>query len=343
MQTLKEYGWNDFFAQGLQALDKPDLVAARVLADYGSMLKLATPSLKNAEISGALLHNAEPADLPKVGDWVAVQMFQTESAVIEAVLPRHSDIARKAKGNKTVKQIMAANVDVAFVLQALDDDFSAARLQRYLYQLSISHVRPVVVLNKADQAVDINHYIEQVRPLNVDFVVISALYYEEADVIAQAIAPGETAVLLGSSGVGKSTLTNALLGSNTQKVGAVRARDQKGRHTTSHRELFVLSGGGMLIDTPGIRELQLWGDEDDLDETFEDVYALATQCKYSNCQHGNSEVLCAIQAALASGTLEAAHYRNFQKMRTELKHLSTRINPQNNRHKKKSNNRLFDD
>ncbi|MBC7546679.1 ribosome small subunit-dependent GTPase A [Candidatus Saccharibacteria bacterium] len=344
MQTLTDYGWNEHFAAGLAALDKPQLVAARVLADYGSMLKLATPELKNAELSGALLHAAAPADLPKVGDWVAVQMFETESAVIEAVLPRRSDIARKAKGSKTLKQVMAANVDVAFVLQAMNDDFNAARLQRYLYQLSLSHIRPVVVLNKADQAVDdINHYIDQVEPLNVEYIVCSALYGDGAEEILRVIAPGETAVLLGSSGVGKSTLTNALLGSDIQKVGAVREHDQKGRHTTSHRELFTLIGGGMLIDTPGIRELQLWGDEEDLDETFEDVFAFAAHCKYSNCKHGSGESGCAIQAALKSTELDTAHYRNFLKMSSELKILKTRINPQNNRHRKKSNKRFLDD
>lgn len=343
MQTLHDYGWNDDFAAAFKALGRPELTPARVLADYGSMLKLALPEPKNAELSGALLHNLAPADLPKVGDWVAVQMFETESAVIEAVLPRRSDIARKAKGSKTLKQIMAANVDVAFVLQALNDDFNAARLQRYLYQLRISHVRPVIILNKADQVSDLASYIDQLKPLKVDYIVASALLGEGAAAILAAIKPGETAVLLGSSGVGKSTLTNLLLGSAAQKVGAVRERDQKGRHTTSHRELFSLAGGGMLIDTPGIRELQLWGVEEDLQETFEDVFILAAHCKYSNCKHGASETGCAIQAGLTARELDDDHYRNFLKMTGELVTLSGRINPQQNRHKKKSNNRIYNE
>jgi len=198
----------------------------------------------------------------------------------------------------------------------------------------------VLVLNKADKTSDVQPYREAVAALNVRTIVCSALTGQGVDDIRQAIDPGKTAVLLGSSGVGKSTLTNLLTGEATQKTQAVRESDATGQHTTTHRELFVLPGGGLLIDTPGIRELQLWGTEEELDENFDDIAFLASQCKYSNCRHGN-EAGCCIQAALRSGELAPAHYRNYLKMKGELKQLQAKPDATGAAEKRKAQNRMF--
>jgi ribosome biogenesis GTPase len=318
MNTLEDYGWDEHFKTAWQAIDLPQCIPARVTADFGTSLKVVTPTEKTAVLSGRLLHFAKPEDFPKVGDWVAVQLSGERDATIEATVPRRSEIARKAAGNKAQKQIMASNVDIAFVLQALDNDFSPERLQRYLYQLTIGHIEAVLVLNKADKTSNVQPYLDAVAALGVRTIVSSAQTGQGVDDIRKAIEPGRTAVLLGSSGVGKSTLTNLLVGEAIQKTQAVRESDATGKHTTTHRELFTLPNGGLLIDTPGIRELQLWGLEEDLDENFDDIVELASHCKYSNCRHG-SEAGCQIQAALHDGRLEQAHYRNYLKMKGELK------------------------
>jgi len=321
MDGLQRYGWNDYFAAQFKKAALTGCVPARVVADFGTAQKIVMPEERSAVLSNQLLHGAHPSLLPKVGDWVLVRIADAHTATIEAVLPRESELARRAAGTKAVKQVMAANVDIAFVLQGLDNDFSPERLQRYLYQLSASHIRPVIVLNKADKVTNPESYQAQLTSLGVPIIVSSVMNGAGVDQIMDLILPGRTAVLVGSSGAGKSTLTNRLLGSDTQKIQSVRRRDDTGRHTTTHRELFLLPNGGLLMDTPGIRELQLWGVEDDLKENFDDVLALAAQCQYHNCSH-TTETGCAVQAALAGGKLDAAHYANYLKMRHELQVLA---------------------
>ncbi|HSX29704.1 MAG TPA: ribosome small subunit-dependent GTPase A [Candidatus Saccharimonadales bacterium] len=339
MNNLDAYGWDERLDTAWRANAVPQCVPARVTADFGSSLTVVTPAEKTAVLSGRLQHFGRPEDFPKVGDWVAV-LLSGEHATIEAVLPRSSEIARRAAGHKAQKQIMATNVDIAFVLQALDNDFSPERLQRYLYQLTVGNITPVLVLNKADKTNNVQPYIDAVSSLDVRTIIASAATGQGVDEIRQAIAAGKTAVLLGSSGVGKSTLTNLLLGQDAQQTQAVRESDDTGQHTTSHRELFMLPNGGLLIDTPGIRELQLWGAEEDLDENFDDVIALAAQCKYSNCRHGN-EPGCQIQTALQSGKLKQAHYQNYLKMQGELKQQNAKPNTQGADQKRKAQNKMY--
>lgn len=317
MEQLAQYGWTDEFRTKWQALAVDDMVPARVIADFGTSVKIATPAVITAELSGKLSHYTSRDQVPKVGDWVAARLLDNGNAVVEAVVPRRSEIARKAAGKQTVKQIIAANIDIAFVLLALDNDFSIERLKRFLYQLSISNVEPVIVLNKADKVTNIAPYLASIAELNLPVIVASAINGSGVAEILARIQPGHTAILLGSSGVGKSTLTNQLLKREAQATQAVRASDDTGRHTTVHRELFMLPNGGLLIDTPGIRELQLWGTEDDLNDNFDDIAELISQCKYSTCQH-NDEPGCAVQAALRNGTLSASHYASYLKMKTEL-------------------------
>jgi ribosome biogenesis GTPase / thiamine phosphate phosphatase len=317
MEQLAQFGWTDALLDSWRQLGLSGVVPARVVADFGTSLKVVTPTRIAAELSGKLSHYTDREHVPKVGDWVAVRLLDNSTAVVEAVLPRRSEIARKSAGRQATKQIIAANVDVAFVLLALDNDFSVERLKRYLYQLSISHVRPVIVLNKADKTADITPYLADLQILDLPIIIATATTGSGVAEILGYIEPGQTAILLGSSGVGKSTLTNRLLGKEVQATGAVRATDDTGRHTTVHRELFVLPNGGLLIDTPGIRELQLWGTQENLDDNFDDVAALISQCKYTTCRH-NHEPGCAIQAALRSGQLQAAHYADYLKMKAEL-------------------------
>lgn len=317
MEQLAQFGWTDALLESWRRLELSGVVPARVVADFGTSLKVVTPRHITAELSGKLSHHTGREHIPKVGDWVAVRLFDNGTAVIEAVLPRLSEIARKAAGKRAVKQVIAANVDVAFVLLALDNDFSIERLKRFLYQLSISHVRPIIVLNKADKTADITPYLTDLKILDLPIIIATATTGSGVAEILSYIKPAQTAILLGSSGVGKSTLTNQLLGKEVQTTRAVRASDDTGQHTTVHRELFVLPSGGLLIDTPGVRELQLWGTQKDLDNNFDDIAALIKQCMYTTCRH-NHEPGCAIQAALRSKQLPNAHYADYLKMKAEL-------------------------
>lgn len=323
MDQLTKLGWTTKLSEAWGQLNANDLHPARVVADFGTSLKIALPDIRAAELSGKLAHYTNRDDVPKVGDWVVVRLLDNSPAVIEGILPRRNEIARKIAGKRTAKQIIAANIDVAFVLLALDDDFSVERLRRFLYQLSIHAIRPVIVLNKADKTDALSFYTQQLEEFNLPIVITTATTGAGIDEILARIHPGETAILLGSSGVGKSTITNKLLGRDVQNTRAVRATDSTGKHTTVHRELFVLPNGGLLIDTPGIRELQLWGDEGDLAENFSDIAILIRRCKYTSCSH-TSEVGCAVQDALRSGVLSASHYASYQKMKVELGDLKTK-------------------
>lgn len=322
MNTLAQFGWTEDTQAAWNALALEGLQPARVVADFGTSLKLATPEIMSAELSGKLAHYSDRDETPKVGDWVAVRILDN-SVVVESVVLRTNEIARKTAGKRALKQIFAANVDIAFVLLALDNDFSVERLKRFLFQLSAHSIKAVIVLNKADKTDDIESYVAQLKAFDLPVIVSVATDSSNAEAIAAHIKPGKTAILLGSSGVGKSTLTNKLLGREVQNTNSVRESDSTGKHTTVHRELFVLPGGGILIDTPGIRELQLWGTEAEIDANFDDITQLILKCKYSNCRHAD-EKGCAIHKALANGTLDKKHYANYLKMKSEVSTLSAR-------------------
>lgn len=345
MNNLTKYGWTNRHQQQWDNLGLAGLQPARVVADFGTSLKLATPDIITAELSGKLAHYSTRDDTPKVGDWVAVNITDN-NAVVETVVLRSNEIARKVSGKRTVKQIFAANVDIAFVLLALDNDFSVERLKRFLFQLSVHSIDAAIVLNKADKTDDLQSYLSQLELFNVPIIVTVATDDSSADELVKLIKPGKAAILLGSSGVGKSTLTNKLLGRDVQRTNEVRLSDSSGKHTTVHRELFILPGGGILIDTPGIRELQLWGTEEDLDANFDDIAELAAHCKYKNCQHDH-EKGCAVHKALANGKLDKAHYANYLKMKSEVLTLNTknteRIRKQNGRTNKYNRFSVDDD
>jgi ribosome biogenesis GTPase / thiamine phosphate phosphatase len=257
-------------------------------------------------------------DFPKVGDYVTLEILDNEKAVIEEVLPRKSVIKRKAADTEE-EQIIAANVDLIFIVMGLDGDYSVSRLERYLLLAQQSEVPAVVVLNKADVVDDVTSYVDRVVAVTGDtpVCVVSALVGTNMESLAAYITADTTAVLLGSSGAGKSTITNWLLQEDRQEVKEIRVGDSRGRHTTTSRQLFVVPQGGYLIDTPGMRELGVV-ETDETDEllVFERIDALAEQCQFRNCDHEKS-VGCAVQAALATGALTERELSNYHKLQRE--------------------------
>lgn len=313
--SLEDYGYGPFFSEALEQLP-PRLEPARVVSTGGFRLKTVSGEA-SARASGRLLHDGTSV---AVGDWVA---WDRESGLIRHVLPRRTKLSRKAAGRKTEEQVVAANLDVVLLVMGLDGDFNPRRVERYLAAIWESGVSPVVVLNKADlPTARSRHDLEGVT-LGAPVLTLSALTGDGLDSIHMHLEPRKTAVLVGSSGAGKSTIINRLVGQNVQETGPVRARDERGRHTTSRRELFALPSGALLIDNPGIRELQLWSREPSLDAAFEDIATLSRECRFRDCGHGH-EPGCAVAAAIAEGRLAEARLESFRALTRELHYLQIR-------------------
>lgn len=320
--NLMSLGWNNFFQQQLAGLE--DSLAARVIRqDLGRYQLISEQGLLTGILPGRA-RQENKADLPTVGDWVLYEpQTHGSEVVIQELLERNTKFSRKEAGEKFNEQVVAANIDVVFVVTGLDDNFNPKRIERYLLLCQTSGALPVVILNKADLCEDVEEKIEQVKQIAgiAPIHSISALAEDGVDPLQVYISEGVTVAVMGSSGVGKSTLINGLLGYEHFKTGAVRDTDAKGRHTTTHRELCPISNGGMIIDTPGMRELQVWSDEEHLSASFEDIEELAKFCKFSNCQH-QSEPGCEIQAAISDERLPKERWQSYQKYLRELEFLS---------------------
>jgi len=317
---LYELGWNSHFAESLAALGDRSLSPGRVGADYGAdfLVHLDSGTARadlSRELRTAGRHIA-------VGDWVALRAGG-DRPEIAAVLDRQSAIRRKTPDMEVSEQVLAANVDVIFIATALDGDFNPRRVERLLTVAYQSGAAPVVLLTKAD-AGDAEAALAETRAVapGVPALAISSRTGEGLDGVRQAIGRGRTAVLIGSSGVGKSTLINRLVGSQHLRTGAVH-RSGQGRHVTTRRELFVLPGEGVVIDTPGLREIQLWAGEEALDQAFEDVEELVLSCRFSDCSH-EGEPGCAPAAALADGTLDPDRWASYRKLQRELRSIEVR-------------------
>ena len=297
----------------------------RIIAQHRDAYRITTPSgERNAVLAGRLRHETHRAlDLPAVGDYVHVRLPDDGNAVIESVLPRKTLLMRRAAGDRPDDQIIAANLDVVFVMLGLDHDFNVRRVERYLAAVWESGATPVVLLNKADVCGDVGDRMEALRAvaIGVDVLAMSALTADGVGALQQYFRAGVTAGFVGSSGVGKSTLLNRLLGRDAQTTKAVREHDSRGRHTTTHRELFVLPGGASVIDTPGMREFQLSDDGAAIDAVFADIEAASAQCRFADCAH-ESEPGCAVREQIDADRLASYH-----KLLKEVRYEASRDDP----------------
>ena len=314
--SLEKFGWNSYFETEFLRVAEPGMEPGRVaLADRELFVAWTESGELEATVSGRLRHSG--SDWPTVGDWVVLEA----GARIVSVLPRQTTFSRKVPGVVTRAQVIAANVDVLFVVAGLDSDFNLRRLERYLLLARQSGARPVVVLNKSDLRADAAEVAVRAAALGAPVVTTSALDGLGLQALAAHIAPRQTAALTGSSGVGKSTLLNRLLGFERQLVQEVRESDSRGRHTTVRRELFLTPKGWLIVDTPGLRELQLWAGAGSVDLAFADIAELAGQCRFRDCRH-QGEPGCAV----ATGGIDEQRLASYSKLKREAAHLERQQN-----------------
>jgi ribosome biogenesis GTPase len=326
---LEDWGWDERWAADFSALPGRGLAPARVVDQRRGLFGVvAADGEHKARVPGALRHRSDAsADLPAVGDWVAVEAVAGERATnIRRVLPRRTKLSRKAAGEAMLEQVIAANLDAVFVTTALNNDFNPRRLERFLTVCRESGAETVLLLNKLDACPQPAPYLEAALAVasGAPVLALSAKMGLGLDALAQWIKPGRTVGFVGTSGVGKSTIINRLLGDERIKTFATRASDERGRHTTTNRELFLLPGGGVLLDTPGMREMQFWEAGRGLAEAFEEIETLSPSCRFTNCGH-DSEPGCAVLAAVAAGTVLAARLESWRKLRAELAAKAERV------------------
>jgi ribosome biogenesis GTPase len=326
---IDSYGWSPSLQQEFLPFAAHGFAPGRVTVQQRGAWRLATPFGEvSAELSGRFVRDAEAGGHPVAGDWVAADVRPDEgTATIRKLLPRRTAFVRRAAGGETA-QVVAANVDVAFLVASLNADLNLRRLERYLALAYESGAEPVVVLTKSDLCADVDAAIGEVEgvALAAPVIAVSALSGEGLAQVSAHLPAGHTAVLLGSSGAGKSTLLNALAGRELMATQAIREDDARGRHTTTHRELVLLPSGGLLLDTPGMRELGLWDAGAGLAAAFADVDTLAADCRFADCRH-ESEPGCAVRAALADGRLSPDRLASHGKLQRELAHLHRQDDP----------------
>ncbi|MBP6717156.1 MAG: ribosome small subunit-dependent GTPase A [Acidobacteria bacterium] len=323
MSRLIELGWDDVWDTQFQAMALEGETPARVSLEHNHVFRVLDAEGEHlAEVSGRIRHEATSrAEMPAVGDWVIMRPAHAEGArpQIRAVMPRRSVFSRKSAGRETEEQVVAANIDTVFLVSGLDQDFNARRIERYLVMARQSGAQPVIVLNKADLPVHVNRVIAEIAAIapNVPVHAVTAKGPSvDCSALSAYLSAGRTVALLGSSGVGKSTIINTLAGNDLLKTAAVRDSDGRGRHTSVHRHLILLDTGGVVIDTPGMREIQLWDAAEAVVESFPEIDAKAADCRFRDCRH-DTEPGCAVKAAVADGTVDASRYESFIKLQKE--------------------------
>jgi ribosome biogenesis GTPase / thiamine phosphate phosphatase len=323
-EPLRQLGWSDDFETEFAPYAAQGLLPARVAVEHRSAYALYSAAGELwGEVAGRLRH---AGDRPAVGDWVAAMPREDGRATVHALLTRRTVFSRKTPWLEAKEQVVAANVDVVFVVTTLTDELSPRRLERYLTMAWESGAQPVIVLNKADLCPDARPLVAAVESvaIGVPVVLASALTGAGVDELRSLVRDGRTGALLGSSGVGKSTLVNRLVGWERQETAEIRADGKRGRHTTSRRELVFLPGGGVLLDTPGMRELQLWEASSGVERAFADVGELAARCRFADCAH-ETEPDCAVREALDSGALAWDRLESYRKLQRELERLDSRL------------------
>lgn len=328
VQDLTELGWDAAWEAAFAPHAEQGRVPARVAIEFNHIYRVAAASGDvQAEQAGRMRHRAAGRhELAAVGDWVALRpSADGKTGTIEAILPRRTSFSRKVAGELTEEQVVASNIDIVFLVMGLDGDYNPRRVERYLLLAFESGARPVVLLTKADLIDDVEARVGEIRALapSVPVHATSAPQNLGLEVVLDHLGRGRTGALLGSSGAGKSTLINRLTGTDALETQEVRAQDSRGRHTTRHRQLIVLPGRGLLIDTPGMRELQMWDISAAVEETFDDIEQLGASCHFTNCRHAG-EPKCAVALAVQEGRLAADRLASYIKLQSEIRSLEQR-------------------
>lgn len=335
--NLKSLGFTTFFEEQWSGIIREEnkyknCVPARVTLEHKHSYRVLSEQGEwLATVAGHFAYSAySRSDYPAVGDWVLVEkMVGEDRAIVHKLFNRKAQFSRKIAGLEIEEQIVASNVDIVLLVMSVNADFNIRRLERYLVAAWDSGAKPIIVLTKADLCEDVESFLSEVEAIafGVDIFVSSSFTGEGIEEIRELFKEGVTGALLGSSGAGKSTLTNALYGDEKMKVSGIREDDAKGRHTTTHRELVLLPSGGCLIDTPGMRELQLWDQSDSLSSSFQDIEELSSQCRYRDCSH-NSEPHCAVRNAIKNGELDNSRLQSYFKLQKELAYMERKTNAQ---------------
>lgn len=323
---LENLGFDSIFTDSFTPYECEDYCPARVTLEHkGSYMVHTEQGEMPGLLTGKMYYEADDNGLPIVGDWVVTRVLdeQPPKAIIHAILPRRSKFSRKEPGKKISEQPLAANIDTVFIVVGLDNNFNVRRIERYLTLTLQGGAEPVVLLTKSDLCEAVDERLNEVLSSapGVPVHAISVLEDQGLEQLSKYLLKGRTVALLGSSGVGKSTIINYLLGKEAQKVNDVRVQDSRGRHTTTHRQLFILPSGALMIDTPGIRELQLWNADEGVSGVFSDIEDLARCCRFQDCSH-RDEPGCKVRESLDDGTLDPSRFENYQKMLRELGYLA---------------------